>query len=186
MAKENMLFADGVNISPAIASVSPIKMPPMRRARHRAQAAGNDDDEGQQRVGRADRRRDIEDQQQHDAGRADAGRAQPEGQRIQMLDVEPDHQRAGVVVGAGADRGAEPGEPEERIQRDRDDNGSAAGINLGRVDDQRADLEAVEGIGYLNVLRVGPKHDQQHVDDNDGNRDQQQKLAVLRPGDERD
>ena len=41
-------------------------------------------------------------------GRADAGRAEAEGQRVEALDVEADHQRAGVVVGAGADRLAEP------------------------------------------------------------------------------
>ena len=51
------------------------------------------------------------------AGGADAGRAEPEGERIELLDVEPDHQRAGVIVGAGADRLAGAGEAEEREQR---------------------------------------------------------------------
>ena len=54
------------------------------------------------------------------AGRADAGGAEPEGERIEALDVEPDHQRAGVVVGAGADRRAGQREAEEREQRRRD------------------------------------------------------------------
>ena len=144
MANANMLLADGVNSSPAIASVTPIKHAAEQRARHRAQAAGDDDDEGEQRIGRPERRRDVDDQHQHAAGGADAGRAEAEGQRIEVLDVEPDHQRAGVVVGAGADRLAGPRVLEEPEQRGRDHDRGEAGIELGRVDDQRADRETVE------------------------------------------
>ena len=89
-----MLFADGVNSSPAIASVSADQHAAEQRAGHRAEAAGDDDDEGEQRVGGPERRRHVDDQQQHRAGGADAGRAEAEGQRVEVLDVEPDHQRA--------------------------------------------------------------------------------------------
>ena len=77
------------------------------RAGHRAEPAGDDDDEGKERIAGAEHRRRVDEQHQHGAGGADAGRAEPEGERVEPLDVEPDHQRAGVVVGAGADRLAE-------------------------------------------------------------------------------
>ena len=72
----------------------------------------------------------------HGAGRTDAGRANPEGQRVKVLDVEPDHQGAGVVVGTGADRLAEPREAEEHKQQRRHDHGSDRRVELGGVDDQ--------------------------------------------------
>ena len=74
------------------------------------------------------------------AGGADAGRAEPEGQRVEVLDVEPDHERAGVVVGAGADRRAGQREAEEGEQRRRPPAIAAMRrIELGGVDDQRPD-----------------------------------------------
>ena len=80
------------------------------------------------------------------AGRSDAGRTEPEGQRIEPLDVEPDGERAGMVVGAGADGRPGVGETEERKQRSRDHHRGDRGIELGRIDDQAADLEAVETV----------------------------------------
>ncbi|MND09864.1 hypothetical protein D3C83_335170 [compost metagenome] len=53
-----------------------------------------------------------------------------------MLHVEPDHQCAGVVVGAGTDRGADARILEKAEQQDRHDNGGQAGVKLGGVDDQ--------------------------------------------------
>ena len=76
------------------------------------------------------------------------------------------------------------GVAEEGEQRDRDHDRRDAGIGLGGVDDQRADLEAVKGVGGLHALRVRPEQDQQHVDHDDRDRDQQQELAVLGPRDE--
>ena len=102
-----MLLADGVNSRPGHRLGQADQHAAEQRAGHRAEPAGDDDDEGEQRVGRAEWRRDVDEQHQHRAGGADAGRAEPEGQRIEMLDVEPDDQRAGVIVGAGADRLAE-------------------------------------------------------------------------------
>ena len=107
MPKENMLLADGVNSKPAIASVEPDQHAAQQRAGHRAEPAGDDDDEGKQRVARAQRRRHVGDQRHHRAGGADAGGADAEGERIEPIDVESNHQRAGVIVGAGADRLAE-------------------------------------------------------------------------------
>src|SRR5262249_1003671 len=75
-----------------------------QRTSHRTEAAGNDDDEGQQRVSRADDRRNVDDQRHHDAGGADAGGANAEGQRIEPLDIEANDERAGIVVRAGAYR----------------------------------------------------------------------------------
>ena len=143
-----------------------------------------DDDESQQRVGRPDHRRHVDDQRHHRAGGADAGGADAEGERVELLDVEPDHQRAGVIVGAGADRRADQREAEEREQERGEQDRGGAGIELGGVDDQRAELEAVVGIGGLHGAGVRTEDDQEHVDDDDRQRHQQQELAVLRPGDE--
>ena len=101
-----------------------------------------------------------------------------------MGHVEPDHERAGVVVGAGADRLADRDEAEEGEQRGREHDRGGTGIELGRVDDQRPDLEAVIGIGGLHRPRIRAEHDQERVGDDDRQRHQQQKLAVLGPGDE--
>ena len=156
-----MLFADGVNSRPASASVSPISTPPSSAPGIEPSPPVMTMTKASSVIGGPKRRRDVDDQHQHRAGRADAGGAEPEGQRIEPLDVEPDHQRAGVVVGAGADRLADRREAEEREQRRGDQNGRAAGIDLGGVDDQRPDREAVERIGRLHVAGVGPEDDQQ-------------------------
>ena len=53
------------------------------------------------------------------AGDRDAGRAEAEGERVEVLDVEADDLRAELVVGAGADRLARQREAEEREQAPR-------------------------------------------------------------------
>ncbi len=130
-------------------------------------------------------RRHVDDQRHHRARRADASRAEREGERIEPIDVEPDHQRAGVIIGAGADRLAEQAEAEEREQSRRKRDRGDSGIGLGGVDQHRAELKTVVGIGRLHRAGVRPENDQQRVDDDDRQRHHQQKLAVLRPGDER-
>ena len=109
MPKANMLLVEGVNSRPAIASVIADQDAAEERARHGAQSAGDDDDEGQKCVARPERRRCIDQQHHHCAGGADASGAESERERVEALDVEPDYQRAGMVVGAGADR-----RPDER------------------------------------------------------------------------
>ena len=99
-----MLLADGVNSNPASASVKPDQQAADQRTGHRAQPAGNDNDESQQRIGRSDHRRHVDDQGHDHAGGADASGADAEGQRVKPVDVEPDDQRAGIIIGAGADR----------------------------------------------------------------------------------
>ena len=152
-----MLFADGREQEAGQRLGHADQHAAEQRARHRAEPADDDDDEGEQRVGRSERRRHVDDQHQHRAGRADAGRAEPEGQRVEPLHVEPDHQRAGVVVGAGADRLADIGEAEEREQRGRDHDRGAGRIDLGGVDDDAAEREAVERVGRLHAARIRPE-----------------------------
>ena len=139
-----MLLADGVNNKTGERLGDPDQHAAEERARHRAEPAGDDDDEGEQRIARPEHRRCVDQQHHHGPGGADAGRAEPEGERIEALDVEPDHQRAGVVVGAGADRLADRREAKEREQRGGEYDRGDAGIDLGGVDDQRAELETVE------------------------------------------
>ena len=78
-AKVNMLLADGVNSSPAIASVSADQHAAEQRAGHRAEPADDDDDEGEQRVGRPERRRHVDDQ--HHASRRRRRRRPRRGRR---------------------------------------------------------------------------------------------------------
>ena len=163
----------------------PDQHPAQQRAGHRAEPTGNDDDERQQRIGGPERGRHVDHQREHDAGGADAGGADAEGEGVEALHVEADHQRAGIVVGAGADRLAEHGEAEEGEQRGRDQHGGRARIGLAGVNDQPADLEAVERVGGLHVAGVGPEHDELGVDEDDRHRHQQHELAVLGPVDER-
>ncbi len=119
MAKANMPFADGVKNRPAKRFGQSDQHAAQQRARHRAEPAGNDDDEGEQRIGRPERRRDVDQEHDHRAGGAHAGGADPEGERIEALHVQADHEGAGIVVGAGADRGAQPREAEEGEQASR-------------------------------------------------------------------
>ena len=121
----------------------------------------------------------------HCAGGADAGRTETEGQCIEMRHVEAYDLRAGVVVGAGADRGAEPGEAEECKQRRRNRNGCSTGEGFGCVDDKWADHEAVESVGCLDAASVRAEHDQQAIGQNNRDSDQQYELTVFRPADER-
>ena len=76
-----------------------------------------------------------------------------------MLDVEADDQSAGVVVGAGADRGAEARILKGDEQRGRHHDGADRRVKLGGVDDDRANLVAVEGIADLHVLGILPEQD---------------------------
>ena len=61
-AKDSMLFAEGVMTSPAIASADADQHAAGERADHRAEPADDDDDEGKQRVARAEHRRNVDQQ----------------------------------------------------------------------------------------------------------------------------
>ena len=115
----------------------------------------------------------------------DAGRADAEGERVEVLHVEADHQRAGVVVGAGADRLAGERVAEEGEQRRRHRHRGKRRVDLVGIDDQRPDGEARERIGRLHALRVGAEDDEQAVHQDQRHRHQQHELAVLGPVDER-
>ena len=73
---------------------------------------------------------------------------------------------------------------EEGEQRRRHGHRGNPRVDLVGVDDQRPQGEAGERIGRLHALRVGAEHDQQPVDQDQGDRHQQHELAVLGPVDE--
>src|SRR5262249_46236834 len=93
--------------------------------------------------------------------------AKAESQRVETRHIEANDLRPGVVVGAGAYRGAQAAEAEKRKQRSGDSDRGKPGEGLCCVDDQRADLEAVESVGRLDAARVRAEHDQQAVGEND-------------------
>src|SRR5207245_9351988 len=108
-----------------------------------------------------------------------------ESERVEVLDVEPYDERAGIIVSAGTDRFAERRKLEKSKQRRGDHERRRARVDFRRVDDQRSDQKAVERVGRLNTAGVRAEDDQKHVDDDDRDGDQQHELAVLGPRDER-
>ena len=155
-----MLFSDGMMTKPESASETPTSSPPSKRARHAAEPADDDDDEGEQRVVGGDIGLHVDEQQHQRARRADAGRAEPEGDGVEPLHVEADDLRADLVVGAGADRLAGAGEAEEAPERGDADDRAERREDPHLVEQQAADLVAVVGIVELDVARVGPERHQ--------------------------
>ena len=131
-----------------------------------------------------ERRRDVGDRHKHRAGKAHAGKPEPEGPGIEPLHVEPDDGGAGEIVGAGADRCADPGEAEESEECRRDHERDARNDDPDLVDDQRTDEVAVERVGQVDRPRVRPEAHQLQVEDDHRHRDQQDELLVLGAADE--
>ena len=155
-----------------------------QRAGHAAEAADDDDDEGEQGVfdGEEGRHRDDGDHQR--ARGTDAGRADAEGDGIEAAHVEADDQRGEVVVGRGADRlaGARAGEEEPQQQGDGD--GGQRRVQAHGVEHQRAQLVGLELRLHLDAARIGTGDGEAGIDQQDGDGQQQQELLVLGPADE--
>ena len=93
-----------------------------------------------------------------------------EGERVEPLHVEPDDQRAGVVVGAGADRLAGTRGAKEREQIRPRRHRSRGGVELGASMISRPERVGVEGVARLHAAGVRAEGDQQHVDDDQRDR----------------
>ena len=178
-----MLLADGVNRSPARRLGDADKNAAKERAGHRAQSAGNDDNEREERVARPKHRGRVNEQSEHGAGSADACCAETEGERVEALHVEADDLRAGEIIGAGADRLADKSKTKEDEQRRGERDRGQAGVDFRSVDNQRADLDAVERVGGLHRASVRAEDDQEAVGDDEPESHQQQELRVLGPPD---
>ena len=84
------------------------------------------------------------DEQQHEAARgADAGGADPEGDGVEPLHVEPDDLGADLIVGAGADRLAGTGEAEERPEQGGAHHRAAGGEAPGPCRAAAADVVGI-------------------------------------------
>ena len=90
-----------------------------------------------------------------------------------------------VVIRAGADRLACKREAKESEQCDRNQECRDRRINLARIDDDAAEIEAVERVSGGNALRIRAEDQQQAVHHDDGDGDQKHELAVLGAIDER-
>ena len=165
--KLNMLLSEGCSSRPATASLTPISRPPisapvmlpspptitMTKASSVYSAARNGchrDDGDHQRT-----------------SRADAGRADAEGDGIEAAHVEADDQRAHMVVGGGADRLAGARAGEEQPEQARDDDGGDGRVQAHGVEHQRPQLVGIELRVELHAARIGTDDGEAGIDQQD-------------------
>ena len=152
-----------------------------QRAAHRADAADDDDHQGQDqdRVAHAGLHR--QDRPRHQAGEAGQPGAEREDQAVQRLDVDAERRHHRRVGGAGADQHADAGPVDQPVEADRD----------READDD--DREAVGGVGVAEQVdgageplrrghvdrRRAPDHPDQLVEEQDQAEGRQHLVEVV-------
>jgi hypothetical protein len=123
------------------------QQPAQQRAGKAAHAAQHHDGEGHQHEARADLRVDVVGRQQEAGGRAQAGQADAEAHRVDMVDVDAHQLGALLFLGHRADRAAEVGARHDEQQQRRRHQRAGQGHQLGQRDEGRADGHGGQRVG---------------------------------------
>lgn len=149
-----------------------------------AHAAQHHDGEGHQHEAAADLRIDVVRRQQETGGRAQAGHADAERQRVDPFHVDAHEPGALLLARHRADGASQVRAPDQPQQAGGHGQRAAECDQLGQRDQRRPDLDRRQRIGRVDAARIGLEPDQREVLQHDGQsqRDQQDVLVLAMAG----
>lgn len=149
------------------------------RSRHRAHAAQHHDGEGNQHKGVTHAGIDVISRDQQARRDRDAGRAETEGHRIDVGDVDPHQLGAELLLGDSANGTADIGKGHQQPQRQGHDKDRDKADNARHRQVGHAEIERLERVRNIDRARIAAKVVKQRVLDDDGNAERYQQHVAI-------